>query len=373
MKKFRVKDVEIHYENEDINYISKVIENNYGFFKNIKILSFLEDNTEDIYHIDDFNTFFNDFITYFFEEEKIKKLFDLPTLYLEILKRKNNIKSISIDDDILYSIIAYMYYDKKNFFNYLINRDNTEMLNFLKENYEEKIYKSLINNLKDELISNDLYSHTSLVCSTLNKEENNCNYELDSMNKEEIYMLFYEFLDYINAPKEWYTSFDELKDKIIFRKLIDINESGCFIDKFGNFKLIISTDGKSSTFPIFVHEFIHYINMDLPISIIEYPSIYFENVSSYFLEEKGYKNILNNTLNKRYNSNIKSFKDYINIYNDINEFNEKEDYGDLINMILTRKNHIIDGYIYIFDTFLANKENNTSNVINLINNKIKRI
>jgi len=375
MKKIKFRDIEIHYENEDIDYILKIIENNYGFFKNIEILSFVENNSDKIFHINDIDEFLNSFSNYFFNNEKIKEL-KIPTLYLELLERNNNNnKFINLDTDIIEAIIAHKHYSSNEFIKYLKIRDNKKLYEWLENKYIKDVYKLLIDDMSDAITSSGFNTDTYKLITSIRKKK--VNYDLSTTSKKEVYKLFYEFLEYINAPIEWKNTFTNIKDNDIyfFKLMNNINESSCFENKDGVLKIVISTNGDISCFPILVHEFMHYISLKKgipPLTITEIPSMFFERISAEFLEEKGYKNINNYIVNRRINSNIKIYKDYKDIYQDIDNFVLKnKNYLELVQKLIREREIIINGYSYILDTFIVDRlleEKDINNMITITDN-----
>lgn len=139
--------------------------------------------------------------------------------------------------------------------------------------------------------------------------------DLKQLSKDEFDTLFQSFLKYINAPKEWLNYYEHLKknNSIQFQYSTTQDNGTCYFDSSNQtWKIELISDKTIRTFITFAHEFAHYVsltqNPDFNFSLLEFPSIYFENIASEFLEENGYeKGIINEILNARRANNFALF------------------------------------------------------------------
>ena len=100
---------------------------------------------------------------------------------------------------------------------------------------------------------------------------------------------------------------------ISFEYSDEVENGQCYLDdKLQIRKIELIGDGTIRTFVTFVHEFIHYVSLinyeDIDFSLIEFPSIYFENIAAMFLKNKGYdEKIVEDVLNTRNTNNCSLF------------------------------------------------------------------
>ncbi len=359
MNIIKVKDIEIRYDesqSHNIDSIKNIISNNYDIFLpvlgKIRVISLVPTDDDKMVYVDDFDKFFYEIVDKFFNNDSLLKNSDvLATLYIEYLIRNNSNNEMSlvqsdsnISDNLLYTIIAYIYFMKTSsfddFINYLKGKKETkEILEWLQKEARFTAYNYLLDTTVNYLKQNDfdyinnISSITNIMVSQLInnilsfKPENEI--RLPSLNIQELDSLFNEFLEYINAPESWKNIYKELKSngKIIFKEQTDeLDESMCFRDDDDVLRIVISSDGTIKSFIRFVHEFMHYIPMQDSInltqfSILELPSIFFEKVAAQFLKTKGYnEDAVDEVMRDRIKNNIEIYTSISSLFYDISAY-----------------------------------------------------
>ena len=378
--KIQIKDIELVFSENQQQFIDKIkmiIQNNYGL-----ILSCLGENkTIDISQDEsNFNDTFHYIVKEVFNNDSIKQAFSdkdfLLALHVEALIRRKKYFNTTIveqnpnmSDELLSSLIAYKYFEVNgtfdDFVEYLKERNNEEKIfQWLQDVSRWDTYNYLLNITSNFLKTddNEFFKQMNYITSIwFGRVIDNIQYKDDSnkeyqkISEKEFDTLFYEFLNYINAPVEWIKIYNELKVKglIIIEKEKEYDNSMCFLDNDGIFKILIGNGDNLRGFCNFVHEFIHYVSRQKGLSIekmavSEFPSIFFEKISAEFLEEKGYSNqTVNQIINDRESNNYSLitsmqplFSDlirYIN-YGEINKSDKMSFYKNLIESInRTRK------------------------------------
>lgn len=378
--KIQIKDIELVFSENQQQFIDKIkmiIQNNYGL-----ILSCLGENkTIDISQDEsNFNDTFHYIVKEVFNNDSNKQAFSdkdfLSALHVEaLIRRKKNFNTTIVEqnpnmsDELLSSLIAYKYFEVNgtfdDFVEYLKERNNEEKIfQWLQSASRWDTYNYLLSITSNFLKTDDeeFFKQMNYITSIwFNRVIDNIQFRYDSnkdyqkISEKEFDSLFYEFLDYINAPVEWIKIYNELKVKglIIIEKEKEYDNSMCFLDNDGIFKILIGNGDNLRGFCNFVHEFIHYVSRQKGLSIekmavSEFPSIFFEKISAEFLEEKGYSNqIVNQIINDRESNNYSLitsmqplFSDlirYIN-YGEINKSDKMSFYKNLIESInRTRK------------------------------------
>jgi len=357
-----VRDICIVYDlehNSKIEDIKTIINNNYNLFLDLmgssSILSLIPIDDDNVLYVENFEETFFDIADKSFNNDSVKKSIQnseaIIALYIESLIRQcpENSNALiqpnkAITDEMLYSLIAYKYFYENGTFDgfveYLKYRENTDkILCWLRNEFRYDVYNYLLGITVNHLKENDfefLENISSIIVKILNQMLSNIidnkNEKIDkltSISLEELDNLFYEFLHYINAPNNWKQLYEELKQdkKIYFEKRIDdIDYSKCYIDDNGVLKIIISFDGTIDSFCSLVHEFVHYLSLhnkaSLPrLSLLEFPSIFFERIASEFLKNKGYSSdIIDNVINERKQNNTEIYLELSSLFSDIASF-----------------------------------------------------
>lgn len=434
--KVQIKDIELVFSENQQQFIDKIkmtIQNNYEL-----ILSCLGENKTIDISQDESN--FNDTFYYIvkgtYNDASIRRLlydkFFLLKLYIEVLIRRKNYSNISIDhnpnitDELLSSLIAYKYFETNgsfdDFVEYLKVRNTEETIfEWLKINQRWETYNYLLNialnGLKEE--DDDFLTHVTYIISYYSKKALECNkkekapkVDYPDISDIEFDRLFYEFLNFINAPDSWIDIYNSLKEQKLLIREHGVTE--CFQDEDGIYKIKLENSNDLFVFCNFVHEFIHYISMKdgflkTEKLIEEFTSIFFQKIAAEFLTIKGYPNVIIDIIDDDRDSNnyyIVTFPLFFRIYADLiyyfkNGKIEKEnmmatlqsffddeskpsrtdlekradDYCDfLIDFFI--EEGLLFGYQYLFDTYLAEQvlnkreQDNTiiKKMINVTNN-----
>ena len=362
MNNIKINELVIIYDfldETEINHIKNIVNNNYNIIcmclDNIRTISLSKTDREDVIHITNFDNFFKQIITDFFQSESNKEQFAnenlLPGLHLEYLIRKKFLEgkslvepTVNIDDSTLYSFIAYKYYEKngtfEEFTEYLKYRENTkQILSWLENNHCFETYNYLLKSTTDFLTSNDFYFLENISKIIFKMFEESFKYmidqgskgkiELPQISKIELDNLFIEFLYYINAPKTWFETYQKLKENNLIEFIKtdnEIDDSLCYRDSSDTLRITINTDGTIKGFASLVHEFCHYLEMKKNIntssfSISEFPSIFFERIAGIFLTNKGYqKEIIYDITNSRKQNNIDIYSKLSPLFLDIAKY-----------------------------------------------------
>ena len=424
-----------YYKNE-IDDISEIISNNFdtvfgSIVNNKSYLSLVQTYNPNAFVWTDFYHDFYNYIKRIFNPKCLSVLDEpnlLPGLYAELLLRENNVQNPllphngQITDEMLNNVIAYKYYEENgdydSFVEYLKYRKDTDKIKeWLKETCRFDTYNFVIgginNYLEEKGFSLVTYPLIDDVVSRIGKRYP---IELPRTDIFQIDDLFYEFLDFIKAPKEWKEIYNEVKDNklMVFKKGNGDNFSMCYNDKKdGKKKLLINDSENIITLASLVHEFIHYVSFDSSVNnyaLSEFPSIFFERVLALFLSSKGFnKPTVDEIFYYRNKNNNEIIGELYFLFRDIlyykengyisrerkeefwksflNELREKEkkiieyhkgkdlplpdlkqlpkdediprvvdeDCDNLILLFIKNNIEIIDGYQYLLGSFLANK------------------
>lgn len=305
----------------------------------------------------DFDLVFETRLKMLLDNSEVQKTLEmpetLPSIYSQLLIKelqKQNETTIqlnaNIPENMLWFMLACKYYNVKTQFSELTDfmkyqTNKKELLSWLKETQRFETYNYLLQVASEWLKDYDLsfYNHigdvistsTSKVLDIVISEEQL--HQLESMSISEVEATFLDFLDQIKAPNEWKETYYDLKDKndIIYEEQIDeIDNSESFLDKDdGRRKIRVTNNNTVETFIRLVHEFIHHITItstdkEIPFSLLEFPSIYYEKVAAIYLVSIGYdENIIKAVTNKRNQNNLKLYAALIGIMVDIIRYNNK--------------------------------------------------
>lgn len=322
MKSITIDGINIKYTDsylKDIDRILKIIERYSFLFSYFGYFNLILDNKDEIddcgFHIDDFDSFFDYFFMRLTQNEELKVLLKenaIPILYYAKLVKKAGKEENSFfdldgfDENLLYLAVALKRFKLpeqfKEFSSFLKMSSEEEMLGWVKENERYNVYNFLCKTALSSLKVNDFsfYDYLQDLYVEFFEEflnENNSFIEhkdtnVDKLSFNDFIKLFLEFLDYIGASN-WKDDFVSLlkENRIIFEEMNEDNESQYFMDDDGVTKIRVSSDGSLSSFTSLAHEFAHYIsceNKNPSFLLLEFPSIYFENVAADFLIKKGY-------------------------------------------------------------------------------------
>ena len=317
--KIKIRDIEIVFSSNQQSYLKDIkiiIENNYEIVSSCLNEDKIIDISSDV---SIFNEIFYNIVIDVYANDVNKNAFSdkdfLPSLYIETLIRKKGFfdtkiveMNENISDELLDSLIAYKYFEVNGSFDdyveYLKYRNNRDKIfQWLQTVARWDTYNYLLgitsNCLKTD--NEDFFKQMNCIIDIWLsravkhvKDKNYSNKQYPKISDKKFDELFYDFLNYINAPDEWINIYNKLKrDGLIIVENDNENNSMCFKDKDGIWKILICNADNLRGFCTFIHEFIHYVSRqtDLSvekISIAELPSLFFENVSVDFLNKKGY-------------------------------------------------------------------------------------
>lgn len=311
----------------------------------------------------DFDLVFETRLKMLLDNSEVQKTLEmpetLPSIYSQFLikelqkRNETNIQlNTNIPENMLWFLLACKYYNSETqftdftnltalteFMKYRANKE--ELLGWLKETQRFETYNYLLQVASDWLKEYDLsfYNHlgdvtltsTSKVLNNAISEEQL--YQLEGMSPSEAEVALLDFLDKIHAPEEWKKTYYDLKSKndIIYEQQIDdIDNSESFLDKDdGRRKIRVTNNNTVETFIRLVHEFMHHISntstgKEIPFSLREFPSLYYERVAAIYLISIGYdENIIKAVIEDRNQKNVKLYKSLIGIMVDIIRYNNK--------------------------------------------------
>ena len=344
---------------DDIERIVRIIELNpflFADYQNKTLdLTNSNDSEENGIGITNFDAFFDNLLISVLQKKESQENLAipelLPALYIQLLlkRQQENGQSLicletTISDDILWFLLASKYYDLNtqfSQFSHFIKYHNNqqEIITWLKETQRFPVYNYLLeiacSHLKeydssfflymDEIIKKQLKNSLDFIIA---EKDNGMN--LNHMNGEERDRAFIGFLEVIKAPQEWKDIYQAMKKNhliIYVDKKDGREESQVFIDEDGIRKIKVSNDNTIATFISLVHEFMHYItlknNANIPFSLLEFPSIYYEKVAATYLVSIGYnEDIIRDTINQRNADNFNIYGALLGIMTDIARYNK---------------------------------------------------
>ncbi len=384
-----ILDFTIYYDKDfDISEIKQIIENNYQliklYYKDIKGISFIPTNKDNILYVEDFNSFFLDIIEKEYFNLETKNNFKNPnllmSLYIEYKVREINSEVIkpnfNIPTEILLNVIAYKYYEemgtKEDFINYLKNRLKTdEIIKWLQDKTRFQIYnyflKIAVENIKESY--KDFYSVIIKITDKITEDfEKNFQDEIEEEVYEEIIdfseveNLFLNFLDFIKAPSNWKEKYFLLKNDlgITFNKE---EESRFYLDSNHIIKININSKNEIDAFYTLVHEFVHYLSYKENYAnsfLNEFPSIYFEMLAITYLQKINYRRSLAlETLNNRRFNNIEIYFEYGSIYKDIVKYSQ---------IGIIRREDELENILKLFrdvNSFISTGDNESKDIVKL--------
>ena len=360
MKKIKIRDIEIYYENNnEIKNITNIISNNYELFllflEDVRTISLIPTEEQNVIFIEDFEKTFSNLVYKVFDTEQNRLLLDnpdlLPAFYIESIIRRSSDNQMSlvqsnsnVSDEMLYSLIAYFYFLKTGNFDEFVEflkekREMNEILDWLQKETRFDAYNYLLKTTSEYLKDNefDFLEDISFITNMMLSQamQNILSISLDekldvpTIDLEKLDILFREFLTYINAPESWHRIYDNIiaSGNITFKTQENETESSmCYRDENNVLKILIINDNTIKTLCTLVHEFMHYISMlddknIVSFSLAEFPSIFFEKIASNFLKEKGYeKELVDKMVEFRNLNNIAIYIAISGLFNDITKF-----------------------------------------------------
>lgn len=360
MYKQIINDLELYYDENNFSEIDSIIEtikNNYSlikaYLKKFKKVSLIPVEDDEIIVIYNFNEIFRQIVEKEFNNEEINKLVEdektLAILYIELLERKiiNQYKNIDIyfkpnpalDDETLYSVIAKYYYEKnytfEKFIEYLKRKNNYKNIEaWLQDKVRFISYNYLISKIVDDIKKESFNTFEQIrdILLIMIEKSKKINYyeknqiELPELSDKELENLFYEYLNYINAPKDWFEKYEYLKKEKLIKNSSEIDNS-CFYNMEDQTIVDKNNDKTIKKLSRFIHEFFHSLSLQNITDaseyfyISEFPSIFYEKKFYEFLEEK-----------KGYSKDI---IDFISCYREESNYNISSDLEPILEDILT--------------------------------------
>lgn len=273
-------------------------------------------------------------------DEEFLKMIYLNKLINDVLKYDDTV--FELKDAYSSDLVNFLLSTKYRNFNVpeivkdLDNKENMEELfSWLKEKARYDSYNLLLDVYATGLKQNDaaLYNNFPYFLKSINKDSDNYRKILKDYGKERLNLeklssaeaenLFDSFLIYINAPTEWKEKYLYLKENELIEFTYDEENEKSVYD-INDDKISITSDATTRTFVDFVHEFIHcvvYIDNNPPVSITEFPSIYYEYVAAEFLASLGYnKGIITDTIISRNNNNCYAYESTFPMLAEINKY-----------------------------------------------------
>lgn len=301
-----------------------------------------EDNGK-VINVNEFEDFVENIVNQVIQDEQTKKAIEnedfLPSFYLTYLILKNDMvgntifeipKNVTMELVLFLMSVKYYNYNLSDICKTLFSENSEEyekiiscvkdsqrinaynyLLKYMNAFFEEhdSVMLDNLESIINEIISNGINYFNALI------NENEKTSDLKKLSEFEFDNLFIDFLNDIKAPAQWVNIYQYLKtNRLISFEYSDEVENGqCYLDdKLQIRKIELIGDGTIRTFVTFVHEFIHYVSLinfeDIDFSLIEFPSIYFENIAAMFLKNKGYdEKIVEDVLNTRNTNNCSLF------------------------------------------------------------------
>ena len=355
MEKKTFYGVEVVYDEKNVNYEHlKVIENNHRRFleayEDKYYLSFVPTSDPRAVYCGDFDNFFRDFIRSRFNEEVLNSKYDisLSALFYEYEKSIHEFvpvpygKSQEMEYDTIKDLIAYKYYQEngtyedfidhlkyhKDFVRPILWIQHKEMygmldtiLGLVSKRFTEMGFGEPIEIMDEDFLKEILKQYN--VCNSKKIDD------LPEVEEEDIYKLFDEFLDYIDAPDEWKQMYSNLKESgnlSPYSYSCLVNRAGCYReDEDSPLKIALGYDETINTFFTLVHEFAHYVSLSRGEEnkvLGEFPSILAERLAIDFVKSKGFSDeAANSVIYKRLFDNINIVEDLYPILLDIYHHN----------------------------------------------------
>ena len=338
------------FESEKIDDIKKFIEKYSVMFSYFE----KEDSNKKI-KISEFRDLVESIVEEFTKDDGVKKLIEsedsLACMYLSYLileKDKTNDTLIELPSNMTTELILFFlslkYFDNEpsKICDILFSDNSPEMdniINKLKDEQRENIYNYCLKNVANYIEEYEPSIYTNLgifldkltqinieSVNILGSKQNKID-NLKQLSNDEFDTIFNDFLEYIKAPKEWFDTYKHLKNNNLIKYEYNDNEiyqnGECYFDKNDQlYKISLISDGTLKTFITFVHEFIHYIstiqNENISFSLLEFPSIYYENIAANFLKNSGYDTeMVDQLLKFRIKNNFDVFSGQILLFKDI--------------------------------------------------------
>ena len=184
----------------------------------------------------------------------------------------------------------------------ILNKNRYTAHDYLIELY----YKNILKN--DPLLIEELEKIKTLIEERINESIEPQSKETKEITFKELDTLVNQYFDYIKAPDSWKESYHKLRqENRILLTNTDIDK--CIFKKHSQKEIILRINNNITLFPIFIHEFIHYLQDNRIDSLIEFPSIYFEGLSCRFIDELENTNLYKQFKESRQKELRRAYKD----------------------------------------------------------------
>lgn len=273
-------------------------------------------------------------------DEEFLKMIYLNKLINDVLKYDDTIfeKENTFSSDLVNFLLSTKYrnFNVPEIVKDLDNKENMEELfSWLKEKARYDSYNLLLDVYATGLEQNDaaFYNNFAYFLKSINEDSDNYRkilrkygdrmLSLEKLSSAEAENLFDNFLIYINAPTEWKEKYLYLKENELIEFTYDEEEYKAVYDINAD-KISITSNATTRTFVDFVHEFMHCvvcINNNPPVSVMEFPPIYYEYIAAEFLVSLGYnKDVITDTIIFRNSTNCYAYESTFPMLAEINKY-----------------------------------------------------
>lgn len=293
---------------------------------NFLICGYAEASGDDIINLNSISEYLSKALKFYFDNlpffSKDKNY--LKTKLVNILMAGED--QLTVRTNFLEASMIYYDGDLNKVRHFIMNYDSSlkaEIFEWLKEQTRYETLEVLMSKVAYDLqnLYPDIYQYLDIVEVALEvlalcSKEQSQHVELEktpALSLTDTNTLTFKFFDDVKAPKIWYEKYKYLRDK----DLISYSDgpkafSGC-ITRDGIKKIVIARTNTIEEFPILMHEFAHYMDLDDDdsnenlLAILEIPSIYFEELAATYLVTHGYSNtVLGVVRSNRNLSNVES-------------------------------------------------------------------
>lgn len=362
MKKIFINDLEVRFNPDTIDedYLYRVLSNNYCFFSmcmnGCHIISLCDEDVDndEVVYVSNFDEKFKELVDGVYNVSVFPDLQNesgVNSIYLSFLASSipdDNEKIFNfptLDPEIMTSLMGMLYFDeigdRDAFINFLKFRENKDMI--IKE-FSKKTRFSAYNDLlgmmvdflknNDKDVINQIFNLVPLLFRQYARNlvdvnfSNNGDYEFPKISHDELFTLFEDFLDSYHLD-DWKIEFRKLRERngIIFDDGDNLYDcSKCFYDdEDGRFKILLDDKDNLEVFCSLVHEFAHYMFLDRNtvsfLGLSEFPSIFFEKLSSLYLKKCGFvSEMIDNLLLYRNKNNIDIYLSIFPLFLDMSAY-----------------------------------------------------
>ena len=293
---------------------------------NFLICGYAEASGDDVINLNNISEYLSKALKFYFD--------NLPFFSKDKNYLKTKLVNILMDGEDQLTVrtnfleVSMVYYDGdlNKVRNFVMNYDSslkTEIFEWLKEQVRYETLEVLMCIVVFDLQNRypDMYEYLDIINSSVevsvlmpfylrNQSQNE---ETHVLLPEEINDLTFKFFDDIKAPQIWYDKYKYLSDNGLICYSDEPGVVSCCITRDDVRKIVIARTNTIEEFPILMHEFAHYMNLNADYdnenraSMAEIPAIYFEELAASYLVSHGYSDtILSTVKNKRTLANAKN-------------------------------------------------------------------